>query len=232
MNAVSWSVTPATSRPLRRLAYAVLGLFGGLAALVGAILVALAVDLWSAGDPRLLVLLVAIAAIGGSVGALYVRPALREANRESARIEALLAGLDPQWLAIASLAGAAVLWFLARTAVVAAMAAVTLASIALVGLLGSIPAEGRLDPEANTLAVGEREVPLAGVARATGYAIGPATVLRLSYEPGESGPRLVLVPTNAAEVVREAVTDDGLAGVDGERTRSGSRSERRGGSRP
>lgn len=232
MDAVSWSVTPATSRPLRRLVYSVLGLFGGLGALVGAILVALAVDLWSAGDPRLLVLLVAIGGIGGGVVALYVRPALRAGDRERTRGEALLAGLEPRWLAIASLAGAAALWFLSRTAVVAALSVVALATIALVALLGTIPAEGRIDPEANTLTVGTREVQLDGVAGATGYAIGPATVLRLSYGPSASGPRLVLVPTNTGGVIRETVGGDGPADVESEHARSGNRSGRRGGSRP
>lgn len=231
MDAVSWSVTPASSRPLRRLTYAVLGLFGGLAALVGTILLALAVDLWGAGDPRLLALLVAIAAIGVAVLALYVRPALRDEDGEPAWFETLFSGLDPQWLAIATLAGAAALWFLARTAVVAALAAVALGTVALVALLSSIPAEGRVDPEANTLTVGDRELSLGGVAGATGDAIGPATVLRLSYEPSASGPRLVVLPTDAAEVVRATVSDELSAG-DRRRDRRGPSTGRRDGSGP
>lgn len=205
MEPVSWSVRPTESRPLRRLCYAVLGLFGGLAVLVAAILLSLALDRLAAGDARLLALLAVLAAIGAAV-VLSVRRELDDPARRPDALPVRLDRLDPQWLAISSLAGAAAVWFLARASLVAALGVVALAAVTPVALLGAAATSGAVDPESRTLTLDGRDVDLDDVAGVTACAVGPATLLRLSGGHGGSGPGLLVLPTEAAVAVRRTVS--------------------------
>lgn len=221
MERASWSVQPATSRPLRLVTYAVLGLFGGLVALLGAILAGLAVRRLAEGDARLLVLLAVIASVGGALATLYVVPALREPDRRPAALAVRFERLDRQWLAISSLAGAAALWFLSRVSPLASLATVGLGAIALVGLLGVAHNEGVLDPETRTLTYGDRTVDLDSVAGLVRYSAGPVALVRVSYEAGAGGPKILLVPTEIADRTPAVVEADGRARADDRRTGAG-----------
>lgn len=210
---MSWSVRPATSKPLRRVTYAVLGIFGGLFALLGAILAGLALRRLADGDVRLLALLAVVASVGGLLAGLYVLPLLRDPDRRPAALAIQFEHLDGQWLAISSLAGAGALWFLARVSPLVALAAVGAGAVALVGLLGVAHARGEVDPRTRTLTYRDREVDLDAVAGLARYSVGPVSLLWVSYEPGARGPRALLVPTDVGAVAREVRGADARGGT-------------------
>ncbi len=207
MESVSWSVSLATSWPLRYVSYVVFGLFGGLAVLISLILVGLGIARYSHGDPRLLIMLFVLGAVGGVLVALYVGPSIRDAERTPAMLAIQVRHLDRRWLAVTSLASAAALWYLATVSVLAAFAVVIFDVVALFGLYVVATNEGQVDPASGTLTYRGRDIDLDAVRHVSTYTLGPLGLVRVSLDDGASGSRTLLLPAGVARTIRQRVNE-------------------------
>lgn len=192
---VHWELDVTDSPVLQTLAYVGPSIFGGIAILVGGLLLWLVVSAVLDGD-----LAQAVGYVGFAVLALLARRYL----------PALLATdlIDPLWnrysrrgLIIGSVVGALVLLTSAQLHPVAPFA-VFIASWVPVILTAAFPTSGHVDRTGGTLVVDDTEVPLGAVSAFRTLSMGTFTVGWLSYTRGvPTAPRIVKLPSDYLDVV-------------------------------
>lgn len=199
--AIEWSPTPATSRVARFGLYWLVGLFGGLAVIVVALVGGLA---FSAATGRgigletfalvVFALVVATVIHGRAVAFLFTTDVgSNHPFREFVRTT------HPLWLVAAAVGGAGIhvatvrigfgfwaVWFLGGL-----IAASVVTSLATTG--------GRIDPDSRTFRFGEKSIELDALDGYRRLSLGECTLLWLSYESSVGNfslPRLVSIPTS------------------------------------
>lgn len=191
MGRVTWSVTPASSLPLRCLWYASMAIWLGFGALAVGTAGLLAVAALLAGDPGPALLVGLLLLVGGPLSVLYVWPMLADPAQ---RPDFLTPGpwVRPRWLAVGAVLVVSLVLVVPAAAV--ALFAVAIASGVLAALGRS---EGAVDPDAGRVVTDGRPVDLDSLAGVARMDLPRIAVLWLRY-PRSAGtamaPRLLVVP--------------------------------------
>jgi hypothetical protein len=215
---LTWDISPTDFRVTALLRYLPFVFFGGY---VGILLIVGALTLPGLLDnPELLALGIVLLLVGGPMSLLYLWPLIRDPDQR--------VGLDPRgWYEgmrpAGVLAAAAV-----GTVVMAAGSAVAGGATHFLGLfvfmilpffaLGIVDGEGRVDPEAGTLAVGEHDSDLDRIDGVRSWRVGAVVLVWLDYVAGTSGPRprLFAVPPEAADEILDVLQAGARADSDTE----------------
>lgn len=207
MARVTWSVTPASSRPLRLLWYASMAVWVGFAGLAVGLAGAVAVGALLAGEAGPALLVGVLLLVGGPLSLLYLWPMLTETDQRPAFLTPA-PWARPGWLALGAVLVVGLVVLVPAAAV--ALFAVAISSAILAAFLRS---EGEVDPQAGRLVTQGRAVgldTLSGVSRVDLLWI---SVLRLHYSRGSAtamAPRLLVVPGALADRAVASI-EDGIA---------------------
>lgn len=192
---VTWDLDVTDSPILQALAYVGPSIIGGIAILVGGLLLWLVVSALLAGN-----LAQAVGYVGFAVLALLARRYLL-ALLATDLIDSLWKRYSRRGLIIGSVVGAVVLLTSAQLHPMAPFA-VFIASWVPVILTAAFPTSGHVDRMAGTLVVDDTEVPLGAVSAFRTLSMGTFTVGWLSYTRGvPTAPRLIKLPSDHLDVV-------------------------------
>jgi len=203
-DAVEWSYDPADAPSRALVAYAAIGLFGGFLLLVfgaGLLFVGRAVQ---AGNYSLLVLVGILALVGGPMSLLYLWPMLTDPEQRPPVYETTWRP-ERHLLIVAILLGAVV-----DVAVLALTAywfpALFLLAVPVFVLLSQMNADGRLDPDADTIELYTRTATLSQIEAYRSVSLGPVALFWLTYATrSQRGPRVLSVPRRVAPDVKAAL---------------------------
>lgn len=217
MASLTWSVGPASSRPIRVLWYASVSLWFAVVALALGAVVLVGGAALLAGEPGPALLVGLLALVGGPLSLLYLWPMLTDPEQRPDFLTP-----DPwvqyRWVAIGALAVVPIVLLVPRAAVGAFVGA--LGGALLVALFQS---EGELDAHANRLTIHGRDVDLADVVGVRRLDLGRVSCCWLQYRRRAGlamAPRWVVCPPRVAEAVVAAVeTSDFPRDRDGESRR-------------
>jgi len=202
MAPVSWSLTPASSRPLRLLWYASMSVWAGFACLAVGIAGVVAVGALLAGDPGPALLVGLLVLVGGPLSLLYLWPLLRERDQRPAFLTPA-PWVQPGWLTLG--AALVVVLVFAVPAAAVALFAVAIASAVLAALIRS---DGEVDADSGRLVTDGRTVSLESLSGVSRVDLPRLAVLWLRYAGGTESamaPRLVVVPRHVADRVTASI---------------------------
>ena len=204
MSRVTWSVTPASSLPLRCLWYASVAIWMGFGVLAVGVAGFLAVAALLAGDPGPALLVGLLLLVGGPLSVLYVWPMLADpAQRPDFLTPA--PWVRSTWLAVAAVSVVGLVLVVPAAAV--ALFAVAIASGVLTALGRS---EGAVDPDSGRVVTDGRPVDLDSLAGIARIDLPRIAVLWLRY-PRSAGtamaPRLLVVPGATADRVVASIEE-------------------------
>lgn len=219
---VEWRTDAASSRGLRALVYATVGLFGGGMLLVFCGVAFLGVSLALDGEYTYLAYVVLLALIGGPLSLLYLLPMLTDRDQRPP-LAALLAdeGVAGRYAAaftrrrlLGAVLGGALVILVALWIDPRALFVLVVGTLFLLPLASGVVSWGRVDPEEGTLTHRYRTISLSRVERLRRVDVGGVSICWLSYRPGAgdvTSPRLLATSPEAADA-----TERVLATVDPE----------------
>jgi len=196
---VTWEVDVTDSLLLHTLAYVGPSVLGGVAVLVGGLVLWLVVSAVLDGNPARGVGIVVVAVLA-LLSRRYL-PAVLGTGVTTSRSSRY----SRRGLVVGSALGGLVLLGSAGVHPVAPFAVVVASWVPLV-LTAGFPTSGRADREAGTLVVDGTEVPLGGVRALRTVSVGAFAVCWLSYARGvPTAPRLVVLPSGRLDAVSDLV---------------------------
>lgn len=222
-DSIEWRTDAASSRPLRAIVYAEVGLFGGGMLLVVVGTAFLGAWMAVSGEHTYLAYFVLLALIGGPFSLLYLWPMIADGDQrpplsalfaDEPLAERYAAAFTRRRLLAVVLGGTgtlAVLFLLTPRIAFAAIGA----SLLLLPLLAGVISWGTVEPEAGMMVYNGRSVALDRVSGVRRIDLGSVTVGWLSYRPGAAGltdRRLLVLDNEAADAVERIVAeidDDG-----------------------
>lgn len=203
--AFGWRVEVDDSTLLSALAYALPAAFGGVALLAALLLGSVALAAANADEFGR-----AVGAVAVGVVALFAQRWFLPAVAATDLLDPLLARYSRRGAALASVAGAAVLYASSLLHPFAPFAAFV-ASWVPFALVAGFPTEGRWDPDEGTLVVDGDRVPLESVTAHRALPLGGVALHWVSYVRGvPTAPRTLVVPRGEVDRVR-SLLDEGAA---------------------
>ncbi|MDL5361520.1 hypothetical protein [Halalkalicoccus sp. NIPERK01] len=214
--AVEWHVDAASSRGLRVLVYAGVGLFGGAMVLVLGGAAFLGVSMAVGGEYGYLAYLALLALIGGPLSLLYLLPMLTDRAQRpplsalfaDEEIAERYAGAFTRGRLLGAVIGGALVILVVLSLDPRALFVLLVGALFLIPVGSGVVSWGRVDPEEGTLTHRHRTVALARVERVRRVDLGGVSLCWLSYRPGAgdvTSPRCIAVSPEAADAVERAL---------------------------